>query len=492
MKNKALVVIQIALVVFAGHFIAFEMFHIPKQAEFTAIFGLALFYPVVRFPLVGVYGVFLLSPFIPFVRRLYYLVYGRPGNDPLIIVGDLIVIMVFLGLLFEFRRGLSEDKTVKRFMTVVGFYFGYMIVRAFVFNIAPLGDSLLRLKFYAPMVLMFFVGIYYGREFKHLKRIWIITVALGVLGGLYGIKQLFIGYSAAEKLWFSTSYFTTLFIQGVARPFSFYQSPAAFADALVLSIIGVVLMLGWGKFRGKLLLIALVPLFFYGILITSVRSNWIGALSIFFIWFIILQMRKSGQRIAIIAILFLFFVAYQLVDDTVKANMSPDGLLNAFNGKLGKQEYVDLMVTSRTKALTDPFAENSMLSRIALWKFLFDLTKDPELALLGRGVGALNADSLYVTYLAEFGYPGFIFIIGLYCAFIMLGIKSLGAVSDPRSVILIKGIIVMDLSFALMNFTGTHIHTFPGDVYFWFWNGVLMNARPLDKKLVEESKAMTA
>jgi hypothetical protein len=50
----------------------------------------------------------------------------------------------------------------------------------------------------------------------------------------------------------------------------------------------------------------------------------------------------------------------------------------------------------------------------------------------------------------------------------------------------------MDMAFALMNFTGTHIHTFPGDAYFWFWNGVLMNVRLLDKKLVEESAAITA
>jgi O-antigen ligase len=492
MKNKVIVFLQIALIALAGHFIAYEMFHIPKQAEFTAIFGMCLFYPVIRVPLVGVYAIFALSPFIPFVRRLYYLVYGRPGNDPLIVLGDLIVIMVFIALLFEFRRGLSDDKTVKRFIAFVGFYFVYMIVRAFAFNIAPLGDSLLKLKYYAPVVLMFFMGIYFGQEFKHLKRIWLITVIIGIIGGLYGIKQLFIGYSAAEKLWFSTTYFSTLFIQGVARPFSFYQSPAAFADALVLSIIGVVLFLSWGKFKGNIFLTLLIPLFFYGILITSVRSNWIGALSIFFIWFIVLQMRKPGQRIAIIAAVFIGFVAYQLVDDTVKAHVSPEGVINALNGKLGKQEYVDLMVTSRTKALTNPFAENSMLSRMALWKFLFVLTRDPELALLGRGVGALNADSLYVTYLAEFGYPGFIFIIGLFCAFIIYGIKSLGVVTDPRCVILTKGIIVMDMAFALMNFTGTHIHTFPGDAYFWFWNGVLMNVRLLDKKLVEESAAITA
>jgi hypothetical protein len=346
-----------------------------------------------------------------------------------------------------------------------------------------------KLKYYAPAVLLFFIGIYFGREFKHLKRFWLLTIVVGIAGSIYGLKQLFIGYSAAEKLWFSSTYFSTLFIKGVARPFSFFQAPAAFADYLILGIIGVLMFLYWARFKGKFFLILLIPLFFYGILITSVRSNWIGALSVFFIWFVVLQIRNNAHRIVIVALAFLCFFMYQFVDDGLKADIKPESLLNVLTGKLGNQEYVDLMVTNRAGALANPFEENSMLSRIALWKLVFFLTKDPGMAAFGRGVGALNADSLYVTYLAEFGYPGLIFIIFIICAFIIKGVKSLESLSDPRTVILTKGIIAMDLSFALMNFTGTHIHSFPGDVYFWFWNGVLMNVHLLDNKLIDESKS---
>jgi hypothetical protein len=27
---------------------------------------------------------------------------------------------------------------------------------------------------------------------------------------------------------------------------------------------------------------------------------------------------------------------------------------------------------------------------------------------------------------------------------------------------------------AIIGITGSHIHAFPGDSYFWFWNGVLI------------------
>lgn len=488
MKSKLLLFLLIGAVALTGHLIAYEMFHIPKQIGFVVIFAVIMFYPVVRFPILGLYAVFILCPFIPYARRLFYLVHGRPGTDPLIVLGDLLIVMIFLGLLFKFRDRPAEQSGSKKLSTTVSFYFFYMIIRTFVFNISPLADSLQKLKYYAPAVLLFFIGIYFGREFKLLKRLWLLTILIGIAACVYGLKQLFIGYSTAEKLWFATAMFTTLFINGVARPFSFFQAPAAFADYLIISTIGVLMFLYWGRFKGKILIALLIPLFFYGILVTSVRSNWIGALSVFIIWFIVLQLKNNTHRIAIIAFAFLCFIMYQLVDDSLKADIKPEALLSVLTGKLGNQEYIDLMVTSRSGALSNPLEENSMLSRIALWKYIFLLTEDPQMAVFGRGVGALDADSLYVTYLAEFGYPGLVFIVFLLCAFIVKGIKALDSLSDPRTVFLTKGIIVFDLVFALMNFTGTHIHSFPGDVYFWFWNGVLMNVQLLDKKLIEENE----
>jgi hypothetical protein len=57
--------------------------------------------------------------------------------------------------------------------------------------------------------------------------------------------------------------------------------------------------------------------------------------------------------------------------------------------------------------------------------------------------------------------------------------------SDPGAIILVKGIVVMDTVFALMNITGTHINGFPGDMYFWFFNGVLMNIPLIDAQGAE-------
>jgi putative inorganic carbon (hco3(-)) transporter len=483
MKNKLYVALQLALIAVAGHFIAYQICHIPKQMELVVLLGIALAYPVLRFPIVGVYAIFLISPFIPFVRRLYYLVYARPGMDPLIVVGDIITLLVFVGLFFELREPRSDGSFPKTFIRIVAFYIVYLVLRTFAFNISPLSESIGKLKYYAPPVFLFFIGVIYAREPAHLKRLWTLTVAIGIAACFYGFKQLYIGYSDAERLWFSSVNFTTLFIKGIARPFSFFQAPAAFADYLQLSIVGVLMLMAWGNNKGKPALALLIPLFVYGILVTSVRSNWIGAVAALFFWFVVLPIKKKGHRAGIIIAAVALFMASQFIDDSLKSNLSFEGTDSFLAGKLGKKDYIDLMVTSRAKAITNPFEEHSMLSRLALWKYMFILTYDPQMAILGRGLGTLNADSLYVTYLAEFGYPGFIFIIALLCAFIVRGMNAMNAMSDPRAAVLAKGIVCMDMSFALMNLTGTHIHAFPGDVYFWFWNGVLVNIAILDKKL---------
>jgi hypothetical protein len=485
-KNIQAILLFAGIALFGG-IAAYKMIHIPKQAELVVLVSILMLYPIFRFPIIGLYTAFFIAPFIPFVRRLYYLVHGRPGIDPLIMVTDILVVVVFVGLFFELREHLRErEHESGPFLTMVTVYLAYMVVRTFVYNSLPYSDSAARLKYYAPSVLLFFIGFVITQKFSHFKTLWSATLVIGIAASLYGLKQLYIGYSRAEKIWFSSIDFSTLFIKGVARPFSFFQAPAAFADFLVLGIIAALMMASWGKAKGKLLAIGAVPLLFYGVLITSVRSSWIGALSVFFFWFVFVKVNNFGTRIVIIAAAVGVFFTYQLMDDMVTTGVGIKGVTGLVSGASTNQSYMELLVTTRTSAITNPFEEHSLLSRIALWSFIFDSSLDLERGLLGRGLGSLNADSLYMTYLAEFGYPGMLFIIFLVLAFIVRGLKSLETLSDPRVIILTKGIVVMNMALALMNITGSHIHSFPGDMYFWFFNGVLMNVHQIDAILVEK------
>lgn len=455
-----------------GNFLAYKIVHIPVQLEAVLYFTLFAFYPLIRKPTIGIYLIFTVIPFIPFIRRLYYLRYLRPDIDPLIAVSDIIIMITMIGLFFIFRENREQHRSVRIINRIVLCYFGYMILRTFVVNILPLQEALMRMRFYAPTVLLFLIGSLFAMHTGLLKRIWVITITTGCLAALYGFKQLFIGYSEAEHLWFSSISFTTLFIKGLARPFSIFQSPASFADYMQFAIIGVLILSDKDKKIFRKGLLFLLPFYFYAALITSVRSNWVGILLSLILWLLILQIKSNTKRIALIITLGLLFITSQLLDFSIKYDVAINSLTSSITGTFNQQQ-LNLLVTERTSAISNPFEEYSLLSRISLWKYLITLSRYPPHALLGRGVGTLNADSLYFTYLAEFGYPGLIFILWFIIYSIQKGFKLIDSTAPREIVSIAKGITLMNLVLAVVNITGTHIHSFPGDVYFWFWNGVL-------------------
>ena len=460
-------------VVAAGHFIAYKIVHLPTQLELVILLTTAFFYPIMRKPVIGVYLLFGIMPFVSYVRRLYYLSHQRPSIDPLIAIGDIVIALTLIGLYFVFREQRAEQRNAKIMSRVVLGYFLYCIIRTFFINILPVREAVMQFHFFGPSVLFFFIGVLYANRMDLLNRLWFITLGIGAIAAIYGMKQIIIGYSEAEQIWFSSISFTTLFIKGIARPFSIFQSPACFADYMLLSIIGLLIIISGKKSKLNLGFLLLLPLYFYGALITSVRSNWIGILLALVLWMILLQIRGTRNRIILILFLGILFIFSQLLDFASQYDVGITALFSTL-GKGLNQERLTLLVTERTSAIANPFEEYSFLSRLALWKYLIILSADPINALLGRGIGTINADSLYISYLAQFGYPGVIFIIWFIIVMIKNGFTLLDRSSSPEVIALAKGITLMNIVFAVINLTGTHIHSFPGDVFFWFWNGVII------------------
>ena len=482
------------IVVFAavvGHLIAYKLVHVPRQLEVVAIFSLLLFYPILRKPVTGLYAVFIVSPFIPFIRRCYYLIYERPTIDPLIMVDDLLLVFILSGLFFEFRerRGFYQETSV--YIKTVFFYFTYLLLRTIFLNYLPLTEALTKFKYYGPPALFFFIGIVYADKLSHLKRFWYITIVIGIIASLYGINQLYNGYSKAELIWFSSIEFSTLFIKGMARPFSIFQAPVALADYLQFAIIGLLMSFGWTQKKLHPFLIFTIPVFCYAALITSVRSSWIGIIATVLIWFILFRIKGNGGRFVALGLLILVYIGYQYAAESFDAGFKIGSSLPIVPQSSQSQEYFELLVSDRATALYDPLGEHSFVARLQLWKNIIAYAKDPALAFLGRGLGCLKADSLYFTYLAEFGYPGIIFIIALFIAFILKGLHTIDTSKNPDIVTLAKGITIINIVFGIVSITGTHIHYFPGDIYFWFWNGVLVQLSVFSKKDTNENRAIT-
>jgi hypothetical protein len=465
---KAGPVLLFFAIVITGHFLAYKIVHVPAQLEAVILFIAMISYPVLRIPYLGVLLLFAIMPFIPFFRRLYYLQYSRPSADPLIIIGDLLIFLTMTGLFFEIKDKLNEPKSKLTYILI--FYIVYVLIRTFVFNISPSSEAILKFRMYGPAVFLFFIGSSFAFNRTLVNQILYLTIGIGIITALYGYRQLIFGYSQAEQIWFSSISFTTLFIEGLARPFSIFQSPASFADYMQLSTIACMIL--FGNSQNNLLkgiLFMLIPIYFYATLITSVRSNWIGLIVSIFLWLLFVFLKNKHLRIIFLLSTIFVFSLSQFIDFNNGPLSSVGPLItNSLSGK-----HLDILVTERANAITNPFEEHSLLSRINTWKFIIDMSFEPYMGIVGRGIGSFNADSIYFTYLAELGYPGFFFIIGLTILLIIRGF-SLAERSSGNVRSLAQGITIMNITFAIINLTGTHIHSFPGDAFFWFFNGILV------------------
>jgi hypothetical protein len=460
-------------ILIAGNIVAFKIVHLPNQFQLVLLMSLVLFYPVLRYPIIGVYIMFILMPFIPFMRRLYYLAYSRPTADPLIIIGDIVMSIMILGLFFTFREHIHLGTFRSKIAVIVLVYFIYMALRVFLYNELPVKAALLKFRYYGPQVLLFFIGMLYAQEERHLKRLWGITLLIAAVSVIFGLKQFFFGYMEAEKIWFSSIDFTSLFIKGIARPFSFFQAPAAFADYMQIAVIGLIAYSGWSRGAGKAIWV-LMPLLWIGVLITSVRSNWVGMALSIFVWLFVVRAKTMKMRFIILGAFSMVFLISDVFQAMINTGLGIGSLVATASGTSGASENLASLITERANAVTNPFQEYSMVSRVALWRYIIEMSVDPQLAIFGRGVGVLNADSLYITYLAEFGYTGMLLIIVIFILFIKHGFKLLDSSPSLEITALARAIVTMDIVLTIINVTGSHIHAFPGDTYFWFWNGVLM------------------
>lgn len=458
-----------------GHLLAYKIVNIPMQIEVILISGLLLFYPLIRKPIIGIYAIFIISPFISYTRRLYYLIYSRPDSDPLIILPDLLLFFTMAGLFFELKEKKEQGWLSSKFTSVIFFYFIYMLIRTFFLNILPIDVAALKFKYYGPPVLFFFAGLVFGNSFKDIKRLWFLTIFIGLTSSLYAIKQLHFGYSEAETIWFSSIEFSTLFIKDIARPFSFFQAPVVLADYLQLTFIALLMAFSWINKKYRFLFLIPIPFITYAVLITSVRSSWMGLIITLILWILFFFLKTSRQRAITMFFLAAAYLSYNFITDHSTA-IKTETTLTVLTSHLSKNsENLNLLVADRASAIYNVLNEHSIMSRFNLWRELLIYTKDPMHAILGRGVGALKADSLYFTYLAEFGYPGMIFIILFLSSLIITGFKIIDTTKNRDVKILISGITIMNIVFAVISLTGTHIHYSPSDIYFWFFNGVLVH-----------------
>lgn len=447
-----------------GILFAYRLTRIPSRLEAAAFLMLAFGLPTMRFPRFAFYFLLSIPCLMALFRRMYYLVADRPQLDFLMLISDAVMGGLILALLLLWAR--TKERLADPLSTAVLVYFVFLFVKIFAYNQAGLVEGLYGFKFNGLYVLFYFAAahlLHSERDLRFLLRFYSVVL---LFTAFYALKQVGFGFAEFERRWLDSISFVTLYIEGKVRPFSTFASPAALSDAmLLLLLLGLYGMQGRGgltKAGGAFLALAAVP----PLLLATVRTTWIAAMAGTWFMLVFLRLKKGwGRPLHVIAVMAacIYFSAQSQPAGMDYRPRAPE----AAGSNLG-----DILIKRRSQALVNPLSEYSLQKRFEIWG---SIARESLHFPLGKGQGTSGyAHSYYFQVLGELGYPGLIaFLVLLHLAFKRGFRLALRPDLPPEPRRTAAFLLTVLFVFSILNLTGTHLHTNPGDIFFWFCVGAL-------------------
>ncbi|MGF7078937.1 O-antigen ligase family protein [Mucilaginibacter sp. UYCu711] len=450
-------------------------------AKFGVIFGalvlgitvvLPSIYCIVAFPRFGIIVLIIVA------YLLFY--FGRLGIEgPMGVVADGIQALLILGTLWRLRRHNDWEILKGPVSTIILIWIGY--------NILQLGNPsavsrlawLYTIRSVAIVMFSYFVFVYHIRSIKYVRLIFKIWLALSLYAALYGMKQEYIGFSAAEDAYLHSDpeIAGLLFIAGHWRKFSIFSDPVAFAYNMSMAATFCIALIA-GKFPGwkKTILAILTVMFLVAMLFSGTRGAYVLVPAALFLFAILNYNKKVLMFTCVAAVFFVMLINVPTGDPNLlrfqtafKPNDDPSYKLRKYNQKR-IQPYI----------LTHPIGFG--LGAVGGWGKRF-----------GDGgiVSQFQPDSGYVRTAVELGPIGLIIFCIMMFIVMKTGIDNFYRVKDPEIKTYILGITMVIFAYNIANFPQEALVQFPSNVLFSLDMAMLTILYRLDKQKQEELAIQT-
>ena len=250
----------------------------------------------------GVFALLLYLPFMAFLRRYIYVYNPYVSFDPILIISSIFTIFMFLYLVvFHLNTivGSFKEKPVIRFVNLLFIWF-------FLEMLNPIQGGLTvgitgSLFFIIPII-----WFYFGRfiDKKRLNRILYLTVFIGLIVALYGLKQNFLGYTTFEKYWVELGGYGALSIRGWLRPVSTFASSQEYTTYIMIA--GIISFALATRNIKNLPLLAVLCVILYALIMSATRGALLGLILGMGIYTILGLKRPKIIALAFLVIIFVY------------------------------------------------------------------------------------------------------------------------------------------------------------------------------------------
>lgn len=427
------------------------------------IIGPPVVYAIVAFPAFG----------ITILLALAYLLFfiGRLGIDfPLGTVMDGIQGLLILGFFIHQKRKPNWKIFEGPISVMILIWIVYNLIQ--VAN--PAAESrlawLYTIRAVAIVMLTYFVFMYQINTIKVLRFILKLWLGLAVFGALYGFKQEFMGFSAAEDAWLHSDpgIANLLFIAGHWRKFSIFSDPVAFSYNMVVACILCIALLTYvRKTWEKVLLVVLIALFFSAMLFSGTRGAYV-LVPAAMVLFVILRFNRQVLMFSGIAGLFILFLIFV---PTTNSNIV------RFQTAFKPNEDISFQARKNNQKRIQPY-----------------ILSHP----IGGGLGATGAwgqrfapqsylanfppDSGYVRIAVELGWVG-LFLFCLLMFFILKeGINNYYLIRNAELKTYCLAMLLVVFAYNVGNYPQEAIVQFPSNIYFYLAAAIINITRVLDDR----------
>jgi len=266
------------------------------------------------------------------------------SGDPVLIIGPMVIAFLFF---WSVSRGALDNRT--RLANVV---LAFNVV-ALVEVINPGQGSILAglggLLFLLMPVLSFWVGRILVDDDLLTRIIWAVAV-LGVLAGLYGLYQQFVGFPSWDQTWINSGSYTALALgNNINRAFGSMSSSQEYAAFLGVSLVAWVSLLGKKTRLPLLVHLAAMALILMAIFYESERTIvFLGVMALAVVYAAWRRAKPSVVVVAgVVSIVVLIFGAGFLGGGT--PNPQPG------------QSVASTLANHQLNGLSDPTSKNSSL-----------------------------------------------------------------------------------------------------------------------------------
>jgi hypothetical protein len=368
----------------------------------ASVLGLA----ALRWPNPAILATLLFLPLLGLVRRLFIESSGWPEADPLLLIGPVVAVILFIKAYVLESRPLAPDLMSKLVLTFLG------LVVLGVLN--PMGAGLeaggAALILTAVPLLWFFVGRGLP-DHKTIARLMYATAFLASGIAIYGICQTEIGFPSWDLAWIEVGGYVSLNVGDTVRGFGTLPSATEYAFYLGTGLVIAIAAL----FDRRTWPAVLLPILATGILLSSVRFVMVlGSLALLVM--LGLRSRRPGLTLGVIAAVAL--PAYLLAAPVIS----------------GLSSHTDSdLVRHQLEGIARPFDEDASTAPGRLTQItegISDGVRHP----VGQGVAPGNLASNDLSYTAggteldfsntfvSFGLPGgLLFLVITGVAFATLG-----------------------------------------------------------------------